>query len=224
MYDQVIIGNKASYDDFGASMAGRSISPPTKKSIKETVPYSNVTYDFSAVNGELYWEERSLDYTFEIIAHTPEELEELKAAFCEWIMNISGAEIHDPFIRGYHFVGTYEDMSIDDDEGGEKTTITVTFSAYPYKVANTVTAVKRTVPAASQVDLAVVNGSSHRIAPTITIDGELTVSFNGSHFTLSAGTYSTAGLFLAAGINAFTVKNSGSDDSTITISFVEEVF
>ena len=74
MIDQLIIGDKASCDDYGASVASRKIVPPKKKEIKETVPFSNVTYDFSAINGEQYWEERELEYTLEIIAPTPEEL------------------------------------------------------------------------------------------------------------------------------------------------------
>lgn len=38
MIDQLIIGDKASFDDFGASVATRKIKMPKKKSIKETVP------------------------------------------------------------------------------------------------------------------------------------------------------------------------------------------
>ena len=78
MIDQIKIGDKSSYDDFSASFSNRKIGKPKKKVIKETIPFSNITYDFSAINGELYWEERELEYTFEITADTPEELEELK--------------------------------------------------------------------------------------------------------------------------------------------------
>ena len=35
MLDQLIIGNIASYDDFGASVAERKIVKPKKKSIKD---------------------------------------------------------------------------------------------------------------------------------------------------------------------------------------------
>lgn len=56
MLDQLIIGDKSSFDDFDASVSERNISPPKKKEIKETVPFSNVTYDFSKINGELFWE------------------------------------------------------------------------------------------------------------------------------------------------------------------------
>ena len=42
MIDQLIIGG----------LAKSKKKPPKKKSIKETVPFSNVTYDFTAINGE----------------------------------------------------------------------------------------------------------------------------------------------------------------------------
>lgn len=134
--DQLIIGEKASFDDFGASVASRKIKMPKKKVIKETVPFSNITYDFSAINGEIYWEERELEYVFEITAETPERLEELKTAFASWVASAQEAELHDPFIPDYHFRATYEDMTPEDDEGMDKTTLTVKFTAYPYMIAN----------------------------------------------------------------------------------------
>ena len=65
MIDQLIIGSKKSYDDFGASVSERTIHQPKKKTIKETVPFSNITHDFSGIDGEVYWEERKLEYIFE---------------------------------------------------------------------------------------------------------------------------------------------------------------
>ena len=52
MIDQLIIGDKLSHDDFSDSIALRKINLPKKKSIKESPPFSNITYDFSAINGD----------------------------------------------------------------------------------------------------------------------------------------------------------------------------
>ena len=162
MIDQLIIGDKASFDDFEASVAFRTIGLPEKKTIKETVPFSNVTYDFSKINGELYWNERELEYVFEIVAQTPERLEDLKAAFASWVMNIHQEELHDPFIPDHHFVATFSKIKFDDEEGLNKTTATVVFASYPYKVANLPRVFERTVTGA--VEMYVVNNSSHPIA------------------------------------------------------------
>lgn len=136
MIDQLTIGDKASYDDFGASLARFDAKPPKKKSIRETIPFFNGSYDFSAINGEVYWEDRVIECIFEMLADTPEELEEKKAAFSNWVMNVTEQHIHSPFIPDYHFVGTFDEMDYEDDDGLDKTTATVTFLAYPYKVAN----------------------------------------------------------------------------------------
>lgn len=163
MNDQLIIGDKASFDDFEASLAARNIGMPKKKSVKETVPFSNVTYDFSRINGELYWEDRPLEYVFEILASTPEELEELKTAFSSWVMNVFEEEIHDPFIPDYHFIGTYEDIDFEDEETLDKTTVTVKFTAYPYKVANLPTVFELKSNDRYASEWFIENNSAHRV-------------------------------------------------------------
>lgn len=169
MTDQLIIGDKASFDDYEASLATRNIGMPTKKTIKETVPFSNVTYDFSKINGELYWEERELEYVFEMLAPTPERLEELKTAFASWVMNVFKEEIHDPFIPDYHFIGTFDDIDFEDEETLDKTTATVTFKAYPYKIANLPTVIEHHVSAGGTEAnvFAIDNKSSHRVKATL---------------------------------------------------------
>lgn len=225
MLDQLVIGDKASLDDYGASVSSRTISQPKKKEIKETIPFSNVTYDFSAINGELYWEERELKYVFEITANTPQKLEEMKDAFAAWVMNVINEKIFDPFIKDYHFVGTYSDMDFEDEEHLEKTTATVKFMAYPYKIANDIKEYKQTISAGGSATIVVVNNSNHRLSPTITVTEACSITFNDITYTIPAGKYTGDGLWLVVGENAFIVKNaSSSTDCAITISFYEEVF
>lgn len=223
MLDQLKIGDKASLD-FGASVAERTISQPKKKEIKETIPFSNITYDFSAINGELYWEERQLDYVFEILADTPAELEAKKIAFANWMMNVFNEEIHDPFIKDYHFVGTFSDMVFADEEDVEKTTVTVTFSAYPYKVANEAKVYRQTIGVGSTVTMDVENNSSHRLTPTLEITGSISVTINGVTYSASSGTYKDDTLKVKVGTSSATVRNVGSSTATVTLSFHEEVF
>lgn len=224
MIDQLIIGDKSSFDDYGASLKSRKISAPKKKSIKETVPFSNVTYDFTKINGEIYWEERSLDYTLEIIAPTPERLEEMRAAFENWVLNIINEELHDPFIPDYHFLATYSDLSYADDEGLDKTTVTVKFTAYPYKIANYPKAYSVEIPANGSKELWAVNESSHRITPTITADQAITLSIGGANYSMSAGTATDEAFKLETGVNCIYVENKSGEVCTVTLRFNEEVF
>ena len=224
MIDQITIGEKASFDDFGASVAKRVRKQPQKKTVKETVPFSNRTYDFTAINGEIYWEERDLQYMFEMVAPSPERLEEMKAAFANWLMNIIEQELHDPFIPDYHFIVTYDDMSFDDDEGLEKTTATVSFTAYPYKISNYPKIYECELSANSSQEIWIANESSHRITPKITADNALTLEIGGASYSMSAGTVEDEALKFEAGANSITLVNSNSTACKVSISFFEEVF
>ena len=220
MIDQLKISNKYSYDDYEASVKERRIAPPTKKSIKDTVPFSNVTYDFSAINGEVYWNERPLEYIFEITALTVEELEVKKMAFTNWIMNVMDADIYDPFITDYHFKGSYDSMSFADEF--EKTTITVTFTAYPYMISNMPKSYSITLAANTAVEVNIVNNSSHRITPTFNANVAATVTYNNASYAVPTGTTTDDYFKIGIGANVLTIKAATS--GTITITFNEEVF
>lgn len=221
MIDQLIIGSKKSYDDFGASVSERMIHQPKKKTIKETVPFSNITHDFSGIDGEVYWEERKLEYIFEILADSPEELEEKKKAFFAWIMNVKNEKLYDPFTKGYYYLATYDDCDPDDSEI-EKSTIAVTFTAYPYKIANTATTTTQSITT-SEKSININNTSSHRITPTINSTVALTLTVNGSSYSLPAGELKNETVMLQPGNNTVKFKATSSS-GTLTISYFEEVF
>ena len=224
MIDQIAIGNKASFDDFGASVAERKMKQPTKKEIKETVPFSNITHDFTAINGEIYWNERELEYIFEMIAPTPERLFEMEAAFANWLMNIIKQELHDPVIPDYHFEVTYSDMSFEDDESLEKTTATVIFSAYPYKIANYPKSFDFEIPAKGSKTVWIPNESSHRITPKITTDAAITLELDDSGYSMNAGVAEDETFKLEAGLNKITITNSSGAACNVSFTFYEEVF
>jgi hypothetical protein len=224
MLDQIIIGNKASYEDFDASVAERTISTPQKKSIKETIPFSNVTYDFSAINGEVYWEERELKYVFEILADTPSELEAKKTEFSNWIMNVQSEEIYDPFVADYHYVGTFDSMDYADDESVEKTTATVKFLAYPYAIANVQTEHPCAIPKASSRTVSVYNYSAHRITPTIVTDAAITLKMGGVSYAIPKGETTDDVFKLSVGVNVLEIANTTGTDCTVVVKFYKEVF
>lgn len=223
MIDQLIIGDKASYDDFEANVKERQNKKPKKKSIKKTVAFSNAIYDFTKINGEIYWEERELEYVFELTADTPEELEEKKIPFCSWLMNVHEENLFDPFIRDYHFVATFDSIDIDDSEI-EKATITAKFTAYPYMIANVPKVYEQTIEANSNVTFSVVNDSSHRLIPTINLSGSARIVYGNTSYAASAGTIESEVFMLPVGESSFYVENLGEADCVVTLSFYEEVF
>lgn len=222
MFDQLIIGNNASYDDFEASICKRKIGNPKKKIIKESVPFSNLTYDFSDIDGECYYEERELEYTFEITADTPEKLEELKMNFSSWVMNTMRERLYDPFVKKYYFLATFEDISFDDDESIEKTTATVKFKAYPYKIAiegkGNMMQISKDISS-----LVVQNNSSHPVIPTLNADVACQVTIGNLTYGMPAGTVKDETIKLAIGTNEIKVKATESE-GWLAIEFSEEVF
>lgn len=221
MLDQLRIGQKYSYDDFKASVSDRKISSPIKKKIKETVPFSNTTYDFSKINGELYWEERTLEYILEMDANTPEELEVLKVAFKTWVMNVMNEMLYDPFILDYHFLATFESIDFDDSEF-EKTTITLVFTAYPYMIANEKKKTSVSITTTGK-KVTIVNNSSHRITPTFTSSVPATITIGGTTYSMGATSVTDEAMQLETGTNELTLKASGTS-GTLQIEFAEEVF
>lgn len=221
MLDQLIIGNMASYDDFGASVRERKDVKPKKKSIKETVPFSNITHDFSAINGEVYWEERSLEYIFEMIADSAEELEDMKRPFVSWIMNVMNEELHDPYIKNFHFLATYDDIEVDDSEV-EKATITVKFTAYPYMICDFPKIGVYQIPENDNT-VTITNNSSHRITPTFKSDVECIITKGNASYGIPAGEITDDSFTFNPGINTFSVRATG-DVGTLTVEFREEVF
>lgn len=222
MIDQLIIGNKKSFDDFEANVKERTISKPKKKSIRETVPFSNVVYDFSAINGEIYWEERDLEYVLEIMADTPEQLEQKKSALATWLMNVAEEVLEDPFIKDYHFISTFSDISEDDEDNVEKTTVTVKFKAYPYMIANNAKIFSVSLVANTEKEMVITNESSHRITPSIEADMKVTLKKNDVNYGIPAGVTTDDSFKLESGVNVLTLL--ASEAGNVTFTFFEEVF
>lgn len=222
MIDQLRIGNKYSYDDFEANVKERKIGSPKKKIAKDTVPFSNITYDFSKINGELYWEERPLTYIFEMDAATAEELEEKKIAFNTWVMNVFKEKLHDPFIEDYHFLATFENIDFDDSEI-EKTTVTVTFTAYPFMLSNVKKVFSFNIPTAAEEIVQFENKSSHRVTPTLIASVPVSFSYNGTTYSVKAGEMTSDSFRLESGINAIKIQPVATG-GTLRIEYVEEVF
>ena len=222
MIDQLKIGAIGSFDKFGASVKERKISNPKKKKIKDTVAFSNKTYDFSKIDGELYWEDRTLEYIFEILADSPEELENKKQAFLSWVMNVQEEKLYDPFIKDFHFIATYDDSDPDDSEI-EKSTIKVTFTAYPYKIANHAKTYTIGITPDGETSFEIENKSSHRIVPTIKTDVALSFRHDNTTYSISSGTTNDDDLYFEPGKFTVTAKAT-SKEGSLTVEFIEEVF
>ena len=118
-------------------------------------------------------------------------------------------------------------MTPEDEESVDKTTITVKFKAYPYKIANKPKIYTFTVPAnlpegADGVVKTVVNNSGHKITPTFITDVGVTLKMGNVSYFIPAGETADGSLKLDVGQNTLIIQSE--EDCTLTVKFFEEVF
>lgn len=221
MFDQLIIDGKRSYDDFEANVTGHKITDGNKKTIKETVPFSNKVYDFSAIDGEIYWEEKTLQYTLEVTADDAEALSAKLIVLKYWLMNVMQGKLKDPYIPGYYFLATFSSISVNDDEF-EKAVVTVTFTAYPYMIAKEPKQYSCDLTADVEKTVRFDNNSSHRIVPTFQSNVPFNVKIGTTEYSVPSGEVTDEYLKINAGTVELVLKSA--ENGTVLITFHEEVF
>jgi hypothetical protein len=123
---------KNSLMDFGAVITKRNIGYPARKIVEETVPYSSVTYDFSALYGENAYSDRTLEYEFSIVCSSPTELHRRISRFINWLYSpTEKLKLHDYRDEEYDFMARC--TSAVPETNATAGIVSVTFSASPYK-------------------------------------------------------------------------------------------
>lgn len=135
----ITINGKHSYTDYGLYLADRNITLPERQPVRVTIPYMSGYYDFSALYGGPYYGSRTLTYTFDLLADTPETVEALVNTLVSWAMTAQESKIYDDYDPGYYFVGSYDSAKFTPDSdlpeyGG---TLELTFTAQPYRYSVT---------------------------------------------------------------------------------------
>lgn len=217
---EIRANGKGSYTDFGLFIKSRTISLPKKKVIREDIPFFNGSYDFSKINGEIYWEERTIQYIFDIAEFTTEQMEKIKDKVVDWLLNIYDTDIEDDYTSDYYYYGSYDDNSWSEDFGqGE---LKITFTVYPYKFAKAKTS-QNILVTMTEESVVINNDSSHRVIPTITTDQAIILIIDKNTYALNNGTYTDSKYLLEKGANTWKIK-SNSDTANVNISFRKEVF
>jgi len=211
--DGIRINDKHSYGDFGLQLKSRNIGLPEKKSIRQTVPFMNGYYDFSALNGAPAWNERIIEYSFDVLNDSPVELDFFVSHVLDWLSNVHDVDIFDDTVYRYHWHGSYEKADVEWDESGIKAEITVSFVVHPFKIADEPTESTMTAGTYKIVNLGMA------VAPYV---------FSNATAAIQIGTYVSAipanekiqlEIDLERGENTVLVTGSG----TVTFGYYEEV-
>lgn len=134
MIHGIRLNDKHSYYDFGLRTLSRNIGVPEKKRIIETVPYSNIVYDFSKLYGVQTYDERKLTYKFEFLENDKTTAQVKLDKLIEWLSYTGKSPLYDDFTFNYHFNAECTEISIKEDH--EAYIVDVIFMAEPYKILN----------------------------------------------------------------------------------------
>lgn len=125
--------------DFGATIIERQLQMPEKDRVTDRVPYSSITYDFTALYGKASYAERTLQYKFMIsdekgILYLKDRVERFKHWLCE---PVKKSPLYDDTDKEYHFNAICTSIS-ESYTNGVIAEISVIFMADPFKIPSVV--------------------------------------------------------------------------------------
>ena len=211
--DGIRINDRHSYGDFGLSLKSRKIGLPEKKSIRQTVPFMNGYYDFSALNSAPAWGERTIEFAFDVINENPVELDHFVSYVLDWLGTIHDTDIYDDTTYGYHWHGSYDKASVDWDDSGMQAEISVSFVVHPFKIANVPTQYTMTAGTYTVTNLGMA------VAPIVRSNAVAAIQIGNYVSSIPAGEEIRLEIDLARGENTVLVTGTG----TVTFSYYEEV-
>ena len=93
MVKQLFANGKSSYNDFKIYIKERNPSIPAKRKNIKTVPGMHGAYDFSDLYGEVIYENRTIEYKFDVTGWDIEDLDYERRRVMDWLLNINQTEI-----------------------------------------------------------------------------------------------------------------------------------
>lgn len=207
------VNGEHSYEDYDLYLKNREIGLPEKKNIRQTVPYMNGYYDFSALNGAPAWGERKIVYAFDLISDTPEELDAYVVSVQNWLCNVHDADISDDTMPDYHWHGSYDSCDVSWDETGLQAELKVTFVVHPFRIAN--------YPAEHvlQAGTHVILNQGMAVAPYVVSESTAVIQIGTYVSSIPANEKTRLEIDLVRGENTVVVTG----DKTVTLGFYEEV-
>lgn len=186
-------------EDFGLCIADRSLAVPAQKRATVSIPFSHGEIDFSAINGEVYYESRELAYSIDLIADDPAELEAQVSEVAQWLAPVCNDDIAEDSMPGYHWRASAASVGVSRDDSGTAATVEAKFSAYPFALADEECEARIAVGTNP-----VVNRGSMRARISIVPEGTVTLTVGTLRQTFSGPT--ATNLYLAPGENEVEVS------------------
>ena len=206
----VRFGNYHSYDDFSLILTSKTIGTPTLKVETIDIPGSDGVLDLTDFFGEAKCNNRPLTFEFSSIV-PPDEFMVLFSRVQNALHGQKMKIVLDDDAEWY-YTGRISVSEWKADKNIGKLTIDCDCEPYKSKLLNTVVEVN--VNGATSV---ILTNSKKIVVPTITITGEVKLTFGTNFYTLGPGLYDLPAVQLVNGENTILLDGTG----TATFSYLE---
>lgn len=218
--------------DFNIAMERKSIQSPSKKKIKDSVPFMNGSYDFSTIgsNGEITYNEREIAVTFGLPANNKEQLQVLYSKILEWLVDTGKQQLIFDDIKDYYFMAEVEDVT-SFEQTMEFGKLEVKFVANPFKysiyyIGNDIwDTFNFEEDRVQDVSFDIVSNATISLynpgrstKPVINCSSNMTITKGGITYNLNTGDNKPYGFFLNSGENSLIINGNG----TINFTFRKE--
>ena len=229
----ITYNNKHSFNDLGLTVLNtRTIKTPSKIKVTQTIPFSNITYDFSNLYGSNCYTERKLEYEFLIKADNNMSLEFKRMEIENWLLSSNTkTKLLDDNILDYYYLAECESVEFEDLNNIGK--LKAIFIAYPFRISehyegnnlwdsfnfelDVLQDTKFTVN--DVLNVSIYNHSSIDIEHVVVASSQFEVIKDNISYLFEAGENKNYRFKFKPGVNNLTLKGNG----TIEFKFRKEV-
>ena len=175
----VTFGSFHSYEYFGLVREKMTIGAPEVKTEEIDIPGADGTLDLTEAFGEPKYGNHTLSFTFGKVGTTAEQLEHVSAI--RDILHGRKMKIAIDEDGGLYYMGR---ITVGDWTRELVEKITITCDCEPWKYKESITTVTQAVSGSAVITL---NNLRKTVIPTVTVDAEMSLAWNGHSASLSSG-------------------------------------
>lgn len=127
-------------EQYDLRMTKREIGEPSKDNRTERVPFSSITHDFNRLYGANSYAERTLTYTFDLLAKDHRQAQAIAAKLQKDLHWFGFKELHDSMYPDFHFDVREPDITFSNQDIGVYS-FRFQFKAYPAILPNQIASV-----------------------------------------------------------------------------------
>lgn len=223
--NQIIFNNKKSYTDLNITLDSFSISAPSKKKIKDSVPFMNSSYDFSTIgsNGEIVYDDRIIKAKFNLKERNRSDLWDKYSEVLEWLIGTGQQQLIITDMADCYYLGEVENAPSFETIVKRAGIMEVEFIAYPFKFGVSLEGseqlwdtfnfntdyMQETALDVSGSKTVQIYNVGRVVSPTVSCNSSMTATINGYTANFIAGDNVDYLFKLQPGMNSIVINGTG---------------